>query len=127
MEISKDSLKDLHERAMKADRKALKVLVSVYLDKINAKGNYYSAVGILMADAQDGDHHALFELGTRFLSGDGVPQDDKLSIEGHELAAMFGNVDGLKAMWSSHTYGYEVEKDDDKAREWAMRLRRKSC
>ena len=72
----------------------------------------------LRAFADRGDADAQFELGLRFLTGEGFKKDDKKGVEWLEKAAKTGHLRAMYVYGSLFEDGVTLEKDVPKAVEW---------
>jgi len=68
--------------------------------------------------AERGDADAQFELGLRYLTGEGMKKDEKIGLQWMEKAANQKHLRAQFVMGSLHEDGLGVKKDDTKAVEW---------
>ncbi len=68
--------------------------------------------------AERGNMDAQFELGIRFLSGEGFPKDEKKAAEWLMKSAEQQNLPAMNAVGTLHEQGLGLPKDEKKAFEW---------
>lgn len=95
-------------------------LVALPLFSQNASGDQGDGVDIaaLQQLADRGNADAQFELGIRFLGGEGIGKDDKKAAEWLQKAADQHNLAAMNALGTLHEEGIGFAKDEKKAFEW---------
>ena len=72
----------------------------------------------LMEDAEDGEIAAQFELGNRYLSGDGVEADNFEAARWFRMAAEQGHIAAMFSMAAMHETGEGLEQNYEEAFRW---------
>jgi TPR repeat protein len=75
-------------------------------------------IAVLQAKAEKGDAEAQFEVGNRYYSGEGVPQDDVEAVKWYRKAADQGYAAAQFNLGNSHRTGEGVPQDDVEAVKW---------
>jgi len=81
----------------------------------------YWEVAKLRTDAAHGDAAAQYELGMRFLSGDGVKPDEVEAAAWFRLAAEQGDDSGQNALGASYHQGQGLPRDHELAVDWYLK------
>ena len=72
----------------------------------------------LEREAAEGNVEAMFQLGSIYISGDGVERNPARAKEWFEKAAVVGSPKAMRRLAGMYTAGDGVEKDSVKAKEW---------
>lgn len=71
-----------------------------------------------LADAENGNAFAQYNLGTSYYYGQGVDKNLGEAVKWYTKAANQGNVDAQRSLATCYSYGYGVEKNADLAEMW---------
>jgi len=82
------------------------------------EGNGEVNVTILEQMAERGNADAQFELGIRYLGGEGLEKDEKKAAEWLQKGAVQGHLPSMNALGTVYETGAGVAKDEKKAFEW---------
>lgn len=89
------------------------------------KGEYETAVKEFMPLAKNGDHRAMYALGSMYSAGHGVQQDYAEAFKWFQRAAKYGRPDAEYKIGLLYLNGLGTEKDERKAISWFGRSAKK--
>ena len=79
------------------------------------RGDYTTALNKLRPSAEQGHARAQFNLGTMYLNGDGVLQDDNEAVKWYKLSSEQGNAEAQTNLGQLYHNGQGVARDDREA------------
>ena len=82
------------------------------------QGDYETAAKEFLPLAENGDHRAMYALGSMYAAGHGVPQDLKESFKWFQKAARYGRPDAEYKIGLMYANGLGVEQNDRRALNW---------
>jgi hypothetical protein len=82
------------------------------------QGDYETAAKEFLPLAKNGDHRAMYALGSMYSAGHGVPQDYTEAFKWFQRAAKYGRPDAEYKIGLLYLNGLGTEKDDRKAINW---------
>ncbi len=85
------------------------------------RGDYATALKEWRPLAEQGDVDAQFNLGVRYVTGEGVPQDDNEALRWFRRAAEQGDADAQFNLGIGYDLGRGVPQDDTEALRWFRR------
>ncbi len=89
------------------------------------RGDYETAAKEFLPLAKNGDHRAMYALGSMYSAGHGVPQDYTEAFKWFQRAAKYGRPDAEYKIGLLYLNGLGAEKDDRKAINWFGRSAKK--
>jgi TPR repeat protein len=82
------------------------------------RGDYETAAKEFLPLAENGDHRAMYALGSMYSAGHGVPQDYAEALKWFQRAAKYGRPDAEYKLGLMYFNGLGTEKDERKAINW---------
>ena len=82
------------------------------------RGDYETAAREFLPLAKNGDHRAMYALGSMYSVGNGVPQDLKEAFKWFQKAARYGRPDAEYKIGLMYANGLGVEQNDRRALNW---------
>lgn len=89
------------------------------------RGDYETAAREFMPLAENGDHRAMYALGSMYSAGRGVPQDLEKAFKWFKEAAKYGRPDAEYKLGLMYFEGLGVPRDYNKAIRWFGRSAKK--
>lgn len=89
------------------------------------RGDYETAAKEFLPLAKNGDHRAMYALGSMYSAGHGVPQDHAEALKWFQRAAKYGRPDAEYKLGLLYLNGLGTEKDERKAVNWFGRSAKK--
>lgn len=89
------------------------------------RGDYETAAKEFLPLAENGDHRAMYALGSMYSAGHGVPQDYKEAFKWFQRAAKYGRPDAEYKLGLLYLNGLGTEKDERRAINWFGRSAKK--
>jgi len=89
------------------------------------QGDYEAAAKEFLPLAKNGDHRAMYALGSMYSAGHGVPQDHTEALKWFQRAAKYGRPDAEYKLGLLYLNGLGTEKDERKAINWFGRSAKK--
>lgn len=82
------------------------------------RGDYKTAAAEFLPVAEQGDHRAMYALGSMYAAGNGVPQDYKMAMKWFQAAAKYGRPDAEYKIGLLYLQGLGVEQNSRRAIYW---------
>lgn len=82
------------------------------------KGDYKTAAAEFLPLAENGDHRAMYALGSMYAAGNGVPQDFKMAMKWFQAAARYGRPDAEYKIGLMYLQGVGTERNPRRAINW---------
>ena len=118
----KEGLDRIREWVKKGKSWAQRLMATFYRDgSCGVKQSGAMAVLLCEKAIQQGDPHAMCDLGHMYRDGDGVVQSHKKAIKLYTMGIEHGSVSGLTTLAVMHENGHGVQKSIDKAIEFYTR------